>query len=275
MAGLITLIKGGFNTDGYYRSMNQALKRLDDTYTMLHYPYFVSEKDSFQTAQKNLTDYCISCLPGIGGKRVLEIGCGNGIQALYLMEKYGPEFLKAIDLNKANIDIARGEAERNGTSGVEFDTGDAQDLLSIEDHSFDVVVNIESAFHYPDKPAFLREIKRVLKPGGHFLIADIISDPKSGTASKRKWKEGMQLNHWPREKYETELAAAGLEILRFNDITDEVIRGFELYPQWLKKMPRSNVFRDLSLKLFYTINVRLNIRLLKRQRDYVVITGTA
>jgi len=273
MAGLITLIKGGLNTDGYYKSMNQALKRIDDEYTMLHYPYFVNEDDTFHGAQKNLTDYCISCLPEMKGKKVLEIGCGNGVQAIYISKKFGPSLVKGIDLNAANISIARTESERAGAKGVEFEEGDAQKLENIPDQSFDMVINIESAFHYPDKPAFLREVARVLKPGGHFLIADIISDPKKGHATKRKWKQGMHLNHWPRKSYETEIEKAGLQIEKFNDITHSVITGFQQYRKWLRSMKKGGFIGDLFLKIFYTINVRLNIRLLKRQRDYVVITG--
>ncbi|MCA1747577.1 MAG: hypothetical protein LC655_07755, partial [Bacteroidales bacterium] len=75
MAGIISMVKSGFSTDGYYRSMNEALRRLNEEYTMLHYPYYVNEDDGFYTAQKNLTDYCINQLPPVEGRSVLEIGC--------------------------------------------------------------------------------------------------------------------------------------------------------------------------------------------------------
>jgi ubiquinone/menaquinone biosynthesis C-methylase UbiE len=273
MAGLITLIKSGFNTDGYYKSMNQALMRLNNEYTMLHYPYHVQEGESFFAAQKNLTDYCINALPSLEGKKVLEIGCGNGVQAVYIMDKFRPAYLKAIDLNAANVEIARSEAERLGVTGVDYEVGDAQDLKGIADQEFDVVINIESAFHYPDKPAFLKEVKRVLKPGGHFLIADILSTPVVSTSTKKRWKEGMQLNHWPRSVYEEELDRAALQVEKLDDITEEVIRGFRNYRFWLKNMNRGGFLQDQFLKLFYTVNVELNIRLLRKRRDYVVITG--
>jgi len=273
MAGLITLIKSGFHTDGYYKSMNQALMRLNDEYTMLHYPYHVDEGESFFAAQKNLTDYCIASLPSLEGKRVLEVGCGNGVQAAYIKEKFGPAYVLAIDLNAANVEIARSEAARLGLEGVAYDVGDAQDLSGIPDQDFDVVLNIESAFHYPDKPAFLREVKRVLKPGGHYLIADILTTPVRGNVTKKQWKKGMHLNHWPRSAYVEELDRAALQLDKLDDITENVIRGFQNYRFWLKNMNRSSFVRDQLLKLFYTINVELNIRLLRKRRDYVVITG--
>ena len=78
----------GFTNLQYYESMNLALKRLNDEYTMLHYPLYVNEGDSFIQAQQNLTDYCISLLGPIKNKEVLEIGCGNGVQALYINANY-------------------------------------------------------------------------------------------------------------------------------------------------------------------------------------------
>ncbi|MDF1572839.1 MAG: methyltransferase domain-containing protein [Bacteroidales bacterium] len=273
MANLLTMIRSGFTTDGYYKSMNQALMRLNNEYTMLHYPYHVSEGESFFAAQKNLTDYCINALPSLEGKKVLEIGCGNGIQAAYIKDKFRPAYMKAIDLNAANVEIARSEAARLGVIGVDYEVGDAQDLKGIADQEFDVVINIESAFHYPDKPAFLREVKRVLRPGGHFLIADILSAPIRGNATKKRWKKGMHLNHWPLKMYEEELDRAVLHVEKLDDITAEVIRGFQNYRFWLKNMNKGGFLQDQFLKLFYTINVELNIRLLKKRRDYVVITG--
>lgn len=273
MANLLTMIRSGLTTDGYYKSMNQALMRLNNEYTMLHYPYHVSEGESFFAAQKNLTDYCINALPSLEGKKVLEIGCGNGIQAAYIKDKFRPAYMKAIDLNAANVEIARSEAARLGVKGVDYEVGDAQDLKGIADQEFDVVINIESAFHYPDKPAFLREVKRVLKPGGHFLIADILATPVRGNATKKRWKKGMHLNHWQRPVYVEELDRAALQVEKLDDITKEVIRGFQNYRFWLKNMHRGGFLQDQFLKLFYTINVELNIRLLKKRRDYVVITG--
>ncbi len=55
--------------------------------------------------------------------------------------------------------------------GLSFETGDAQ-AMPFADASFDIVFNVESSLNYPDFDAYLREVDRVLKPGGRFLIAD-------------------------------------------------------------------------------------------------------
>lgn len=253
--------------------MNNALLRLNQVYTMLHYPMYRSEGESFLDSQTNLTDYCMSLLPSVKGKILLEVGCGNGVQANYIYEKYTPHHLKAIDLNPGNIEIARKEAEKKGAKRVEFSVDDAHFLDTVEDNSVDFLINIESAFHYPEKAAFFKQIHRVLKPGGSFVIADILTTKRKGSRMKNSWKKRMSYHHWPLESYKSELPEADFQELRFSDITPDVIRGFRSYKRWLREMQRQHVVEDLILKLYYTIHVRLNIYLLRTRRQYCVIAG--
>jgi ubiquinone/menaquinone biosynthesis C-methylase UbiE len=267
-------INSGVSTRDYYSSMNQALLRLNEEYTMLHYPYFGSESDSFLEAQANLTDYCMSVLPPVKGKVLLEVGCGNGVQAIYIFEKYAPGLIKAIDLNEGNIDIARSEAEKRGIDGIIFNVGDAHDLSTVESNSVDIVINIESAFHYPDKPAFIRQVYRVLKPGGTFVIADILTKGRKRNRLKDRWKRKMSYHHWPLNSYETELPLANFHDVHMSDITDQVIRSFSGYRKWLREMKRKHIIEDLVLKIYYTIHARINIYLLRTSRQYCVFVGS-
>jgi len=264
----------GSSSGGYYSSMNNALLRLNNVYTMLHYPMYGSDKDTFMDAQTNLTDYCMSLLPSVSGKHLLEVGCGNGVQASYIYDKYGPHSYKAIDLNAGNIEIARQVAGMKGIGRVEFCVDDAHSLETVEDNSVDFLLNIESAFHYPQKPEFFRQIHRVLKPGGSFLIADILTTNNKENRLKNFWKKRMSYYHWPIESYKEELPGANLSGLSYSDITPEVIRGFGRYKQWLNEMERRHFLEDIALKIYYTIHVRLNMYLLKTRRQYCVIVGS-
>lgn len=270
---VISHIKSGFSTDQYYKSMNRALMRLNDEYTMLHYPYYRKDNDSFYDAQRNLTDFCMSQLSSIKGKQVLEIGCGNGVQANYILEKYSPAFMTAIDLNSLNIEIARKEAEKTGSNDIKFHVDDAQKLSTIENRSMDCIINIESAFHYPDKASFFREINRVLKPGGSFLIADILTKPRKNGGFRKFWKKKMHFNHWSRHTYEDELCKADLHIESLSDITTKVNQGFQNYRHWLKTMKKKNFIESLFLKIYYSIHVEINMHLLRSRRQYCVIVG--
>ncbi|MCD6565440.1 MAG: class I SAM-dependent methyltransferase [Bacteroidales bacterium] len=269
-----TMIRSGLSTDHYYEVMNYALKRVNnDDFTMLHYPLYINKSDTFLQAQENLTDHCISRIDSLNNKTILEIGCGNGVQTKYILNKYKPKSITGIDLNKENIKIANREKERRGIKNAYFRVDDAQQLSKFKDDSIDVIINIESAFHYPDKPLFLKQLFRVLKPGGHFLIADILTSHKKKKWFKKSWKKKMVFHHWDQKKYETEFVKAKLKITRFEDITSGVTDGFRNYRTWLKDMKKGSFLENQFFKLFYIINVRLNIYLLRTKRQYCIFSG--
>ncbi|MGD0583853.1 MAG: class I SAM-dependent methyltransferase [Bacteroidales bacterium] len=263
----------GFTNGQYYESMNMALKRLNNEYTMLHYPYYVNDSDSFIQAQKNLTDYCMSLLKPVKDKEILEIGCGNGVQALYINDKYNPLRITGIDLNKANIDIANRERDRTNADNVQFLVDDAQNLTQIASSSVDVLLNIESAFHYPDKSAFLKEVCRVLKPGGQYLIADILSVRKKRQLLMKLWGKPMVHNFWTRKRYEEEFLRSKLVTNYCEDITSQVKKGWSIYQNWVPKIKRKMFLENVAFRIFYIINVRLNIYLLHNRQQYFIYVG--
>lgn len=270
---LRSLVMAGHSTESYYKSMNQAFEKYYGQYLMLHYPFFGDHTDDLIQCQKNLTHYCISQLPGISSKKVLEIGCGNGIQSMFLLDNYDPHHITGIDINTSSISIANDEVKKRKLENITFLIDNSQELNHIEDNSMDIVVNIESAFHYPDKPKFISEVKRVLKPGGHFVIADIINRDMKEKRKMKKWKSGMSLHHWTDDEYIRTFSMHDLSLDAQNDITDMVINGFRTYRNWYQKFNSMNVFRNVAMRLFILINVKLNIHLLKTRRRYMVYTG--
>ena len=270
---IFKLFGTGFTNNQYYESMNMALKRLNNEYTMLHYPFYAKESDSFIQAQKNLTDYCISLLNPIKNKEILEIGCGNGVQALYINANYGPLKITGIDLNKANIEIANSERDRAKIDNVQFLLDDAQNLTQIQSDSVDVLLNIESAFHYPDKSAFLKEVYRVLKPGGQYLIADILSTRKKREGFMKIWGKPMVYNFWTRKQYEDEFLKSALIINHREDITHQVKKGWSIYRNWIPKIKRELFLQNVAFKIFYVINARLNIYFLRSRQQYFIYAG--
>ena len=269
----IRLVRSGLTSSGYYKAMNQALWRINEEYTMLHYPLYMSDSDTFLQSQTNLTDFCISKLGDVKNKRILEIGCGNGVQSMYILRKYMPANITGVDLSSENIAIANRQKESMGIENARFFVDDAQSLKHIDNEGFDVVLNIESAFHYPDKPSFLKELHRVLKPGGQFLIADVLTKRIKAVAGKKFWKKKMVLHHWKLDNYLREFPVNKLTLTNQDDITINVIRGFRNYPNWLRQMRRKNFLSDLAFRIFYIVNIRLNIHLLRTKRQYLVFAG--
>lgn len=207
---IFSLTKTAFATRDYYKAMNAALKTINGDYHMLHYPFYLDEKHSFSQAQDNLLEYCIQKLGPLEGKDVLDIGCGNGIGTLYVAQNYPVNNVIGVDINAHNVAIANGEKEKRNIKHALFMEGNAQDLNKIQSNSIDLVINIESAFHYPQKDLFIDEIGRVLKPGGHFLIADILT-----TANVN-----VYLKHWKKKNEFSSLVLTaifgGLQTLQSN-----------------------------------------------------------
>jgi SAM-dependent methyltransferase len=270
---VLKLAGTGFTNSQYYESMNLALKRLNNEYTMLHYPLYVKDSDSFFQAQQNLTDYCISLLKPLKDKEVLEIGCGNGVQALYINNKFKPLRITGIDLNGSNIEIANTEKENARMDNVQFFIDDAQNMKLIASDSVDVLLNIESAFHYPDKPAFLKEVYRVLKPGGQYLIADILSTRRKKEGMMKIWGKPMVHHFWNKKNYDEEFLKSGLWIDYDEDITHQVKKGWNMYPNWVPKLRRGFLLQDVAFRLFYVINARINIYLLRTRQQYLIYVG--
>lgn len=141
---------------------------------------------------------------GLTGKRVLEVGCGHGGGASYLMRTLQPASYTGLDLNADAIAFNR---KRHKLASLEFVQGDAENL-PFPDQSFDAVINVESSFHYPNFQRFLGEVARLLRPGGHFLYTD--------------GRFRAYVADW-----EAALAAAPMQTLSGREINAEVVRGLQ------------------------------------------------
>ncbi len=136
---------------------------------------------------------------------MLEVGCGHGGGASYLVRTLRPASYTGLDLNRAAIAFCR---RRHDLPNVDFVHGDAE-KLPFPDESFDAVVNVESSAAYPHFSRFLAEVARVLRPEGHFLYTDL--RPRSNVAD-----------------WEAALAEAPIRMLSQQDINAEVVRGLEM-----------------------------------------------
>jgi SAM-dependent methyltransferase len=101
------------------------------------------------------------------GERVLDLACGTGVVARLASAAVGPTGTVAgADVNPAMLAVA-GSTESPGT--IEWHEAPA-DALPFADDSFDVVLCSLGLMFFPDKPAALREIRRVLAPSGRVAI---------------------------------------------------------------------------------------------------------
>ena len=149
----------------------------------------------------------------LSDNRVLEVSCGHGGGASYLVRTLHPASYIGLDLNRAGIDFCR---KRHQIPGLDFVCGNAEDL-PFAGQSFDALINIEAAPYYPRFPRFLTEVARVLRPGGHFLYADL--RPRHQIA---KWEE--------------ELGTSPMRLMSERVISEEIARGLEKNTQRWKEL---------------------------------------
>jgi ubiquinone/menaquinone biosynthesis C-methylase UbiE len=120
------------------------------------------------------------------GERILEIGVGVGYYTLDMAEWVGPEgTVEIFDLQQEFLDhVMRRAAERN-LSNLVPTQGDAT-ALPYDGDSIDAVVLTAVLGEIPDPVAALRQIQRVLKPGGRLIVGELFGDPHFTTQSALK-----------------------------------------------------------------------------------------
>jgi ubiquinone/menaquinone biosynthesis C-methylase UbiE len=104
------------------------------------------------------------------GASVLDVCCGSGASALPAAEQVGHAgHVVGIDVAEKLLNLASAKAKNKGLKNVEFRLGDMLDT-GFADASFDAVVCVFGIFFVPDIPAAIRELWRVLRPGGKLAI---------------------------------------------------------------------------------------------------------
>ena len=127
-----------------------------------------------------------SVLEAQAGERVLEIGPGVGYYTLEMAEWVGPDgAVEIFDLQREFLDHTTGRAAERGLANVLPTQGDAT-ALGYEDDSMDAVVLTAVLGEIPDPVAALREIERVLKPGGRLVVGELFGDPHFTTLAALK-----------------------------------------------------------------------------------------
>ena len=149
----------------------------------------------------------------IRGRDIVEIGCGRGGGLYYITRNFLPASAIGVDLNRGAVAFCSRHYDQDGLSFVQ---GDAQDL-TLKDSSCDVVFNVESSHRYTDMKAFLREVSRILRPGGYFLFTDFRYDHEM-------------------EDLRKELLLSGMVVIKERFINREVISALEMDDERRRKL---------------------------------------
>ncbi len=198
-----------------------------DPITFLNYGYVDLEPQP-QPLELNAADepsrFCIQLYERVvrslelQDKDVLEISSGHGGGAHFLKRYARPRSMTGLDLNPRAIRFCQRHYD---VENLTFVRGHA-DELPFDDHSFDIVINVEASHCYPSMERFLREAARVLCPGGHLAIADL------------RLKSEYHL-------FREQLVQSGLEVIDEATITENVSKALELHNDARKELIENRV----------------------------------
>lgn len=193
----------------------------------LHYGFWDQNTRSLSEAQNN-TNRIISELGGILKEDiVLDAGCGVGGSAIYFAKNVGCR-VKGITLSDRQIEFAANNAKKYRMDHlVNFEK---QDFTQTHygDHTFDVIVAIESVCHTLKKSEFLREAFRILKKGGKLIVADCFKREhalsKEETEIYHKFIRGWII--WELdtlEEFKKNMRGAGFEKIEDKNMTKNIM----------------------------------------------------
>ena len=165
--------------------------------------------DDYLAAAENMVRRMGTLLGLDGESRLLDVGCGMGSQDLYLLRRFAPLSIDALDVTWPHVEHARRRAREAGCeSRVRFHHGTATSI-PFPGESFTHVLSIEAPEHFDTREDFLREAHRVLAPGGVAAFADYtLKRPPRG----------------PLERFVVEAARSLWKVPRVNVITSDAYR---------------------------------------------------
>ncbi|MBI2522300.1 MAG: methyltransferase domain-containing protein [Bdellovibrio sp.] len=185
----------------YYRGMYQLMAKAygqEKEWTFMNYGYIPESGQSLKLEQCDehnrpyieLYQQLVQDI-SLQGKRVLEVGCGRGGGCAYLLKYHRPQEMVGLDVSPNAINFCQ---NRHPLPGLHFVTGSAE-ALPFPDHSFDVVLNLESSHCYDSQERFFCEVKRILVPNGVFLLADLRMNHEIDYLEKQIGHSGFNIQY--------------------------------------------------------------------------------
>jgi ubiquinone/menaquinone biosynthesis C-methylase UbiE len=153
------------------------------------------------------------------GEAVLDLGSGGGIDVLLSARRVGPNGKAyGLDMTDEMLELALRNQGEAGVDNVEWLKGTIEDI-PLPDASVDVVISNCVINLSADKRAVLREAARVLRPGGHFAVTDVIADPDMDEATRTDMAQwtACVAGALTRAEFEDALAAAGFEQIEISE----------------------------------------------------------
>lgn len=213
----------------------------------VHHGYWKTGRESVETATFQLVELVAEQAQISPGTKVCDVGCGYGATSRLLATKWGAE-VTGLTISQSQLEYAKQQTVN--PKNPQFLLCDFLEN-TLPDHSFDVVISIESSEHMPDKEKFFFESLRLLRPGGRFVTCAWLSANQT-----RPWEEKLFLEPICREgrlpslgseiEYRKMMEMAGFENIRYEELSDAVKKTWAIC---IRRMVKS-FFTDSTLRNF-------------------------
>lgn len=204
--------------------------------------------ESFNEHQQSLVWQLLGDAPIGPASTVLDVGCGIGGPSGWMFERFQPRRLIGLEYLASSAAAAESRWQGRGRRPF-FTQGDAHHL-PLADNSIDVIFNLESALHYPNKDAFIKQCARVLRPGGVLCLGDITTDLKVVFApiewlNKLPSQYNSNVHLWSYDNYMAAFERHGLELLWHEEASRHVAMSLA---DGRRELSRLGFFKTLGFR---------------------------
>ena len=172
------------------------------------------EDKRFNRVLTTESEWLYTSLPRAAGDLLLDVAAGTGLAGRSLARQV--RAVIALDAPPEMLEVGRQAAADEGLANVVFQRGDAA-ALPFLDASFEIVVCRYALHHFPEPDVQLAEMARVLRPGGHLALADLLADENPNAATVRNHLERLRdpshAHAWPATKLRVAIERRGLTIV--------------------------------------------------------------
>lgn len=242
----------------YYNGSNLVTANQNN----VHYGIFNSPDESINSASERLLEEFYANLPCLRGKKVLDIGCGEGHGVITLASKHNCKSVTGITISDRQLNVCLEKSKNLHLKNIDFLLMNANEM-SFQKESFDILYAMESIFHM-DRIKVFNDSYKILSKGGVFALCDITVDSgilymrngshlflsvsKTIKLLERAGFENIKYIDWSKKVLPMSWSAIYGEVISlFAKIKKESLSNSESIDLLVSSSPRNSIFAQNNL----------------------------